>query len=101
MRKRTMQLCRKDEVRIYGGYPARPQLRHLGLDVPVKRGVDLDHVEALRHVVQGMLLAYAHARRIEHTLPVLVRPAGGTNANLVFRAHGTKDGRVAYQKVST
>jgi hypothetical protein len=67
-----MQLGREKEVGIHLGHNARPQLGNLRLDVTVKRGVDLDHVEAARHQFQRMLLPARHPRWIEDAFPVLV-----------------------------
>src|SRR5207247_8100253 len=44
-----------------------------------KRIIDLDHVEALRQQIKGMLLAMLHPRGIKNSLPIFVRPASRAN----------------------
>jgi len=74
--KGTMQFGRKQKPGIRVRNNARPEFREFGLDVPVKGGVDLDHIEAARHELERMLFAPGHTRWIKDAFPVLVRPSG-------------------------
>src|SRR5580698_8525140 len=65
-----MQLGGEGEFRIHGDF-AGPELGEFGLDVSVERSVDFER----------MLLAEAHAGRVESSVPVFVAPAGGANAD--------------------
>ena len=60
---------------------AAPQLAPLRLDVAVERGVDLEHVDVLRQVLDRML-RLLDLRRIDDAFPVFVRPAGSSNVNV-------------------
>src|ERR1700746_976362 len=80
MRKRPVQLRGEYEIRIGRNLPY-PELRQFGFDVPVKRSIDLDHVEEVGEVLEGVDLLSGDFRRVEDALPVLVGPSGHTDAN--------------------
>ena len=81
------KLRREVEIRIHPRNFAAPQAAKLGLDVPVKRSVDLDHVEKPRQIFQGVQFVASDFGRVKNPVPVFVRPAGSSNANLVGRLH--------------
>src|SRR5581483_3998900 len=71
MRESLVQLSGEKEVRIYRRCLAGPELADLRLDVPVKRCVDLDHLEILRQIFHWMLFSF-QLLGIDNSLPVLV-----------------------------
>ena len=86
----AMGLCVNERcslaVNIKFGFTAlarsHPEFRQVRLDVSVEGRVDLDHVDAARQDIERMLFAVLHPGRIEDSLPVFVRPAGSTDADL-------------------
>src|SRR5881628_499238 len=92
MGKGAMQFRGEHEFRIHRGRPMHPELGYVWLDVSVKRSIDLDHVEALRQQIKGMLLAMLHPRGIQNSLPIFVRPASRANAEGRCKQVSTADG---------
>src|ERR1700676_4847722 len=88
MRKRPVQLGGEYQLWIDRDL-ASPHFHQFRLDMPVKRSVDLHHIEALSQKFQRMLFPALHARRIENPIPVAIGPASRTDANLPPRFHGT------------
>ena len=79
--------CEK-EIRIDCGHFAAPELAPLRLQGAVKRSVDLGGVEETRQIFQRMLLAVLHARGIENSVPVFVRPSSGADADSLIEPVG-------------
>src|SRR5580700_58827 len=98
MGKRAMQFRGEHKLRIDRDL-THPKLGQFGLDVPVKRGIDLDHIETLRQKFQRMALPALHARRIKDAVPIFIAPTGRTDANLRECVHGSR--KVTELKVST
>src|SRR5271154_6460339 len=68
-----------------------PKLGQLRLDVPVKRRVDLDHIETLRQKFEGMAFPALHTRRIKDSVPIFIAPTGRADANLGECVHGRRE----------
>src|SRR5439155_23653025 len=85
--ERPVQLSGKKKTRIDLGNDPRPKPRNLRLDVSVKRSVDFDCIKAAGHDLQRMPLSSRHAGRVQDPFPVLVRPSGGTYADLAEWNH--------------
>src|SRR5438132_5469557 len=87
MRKRTMQFGGEHKISIHCKRLARPHLRQLRLDVPVKRSIDLYQIKALCQIFQRMFPSPLHPRRVKHTFPILIGPPGSADADLRRRFH--------------
>ncbi len=73
MRESAVQFCREPEIGIHARGHAAPLFPHSRLDMPVKRGVDLDQIEELRQIFDS---GVRFERVVNNPLPVLIRPAG-------------------------
>src|SRR5438132_5288996 len=82
MCKRTMQFRSEHKISIHCERLARPHLRQLRLDVPIKRRINLHQIEALRQIFQRMFPSTLHPRRIKHPFPILIRPPSSTDTDL-------------------
>src|SRR5215471_20924662 len=87
MRKGSVQLRGELEPRIHGSNFATPDLCEFRSDRTVKRCIDLDYVEELRHVFEGMNFARRQVIGIKDPRPVLIRPAGGADENVSLAFH--------------
>src|SRR5581483_613667 len=85
MRESLVQLGGEKEIRIYRLCLTGPELADLRLDVPVKRCVNLDHVEVLRQIFHRMLFSF-QLLGIDNSLPVLVGKSG--DADMEGLCHG-------------
>src|SRR5271165_1713972 len=91
MRKRTIELGGEQESGIDASRVAAPKLAPLRLDVPVEGGIDLQHVDELRHVLDGMLRLF-ELRRVHDPFPVLVGPPCGSDVDARGESHRWRQG---------
>src|SRR5207302_2387549 len=78
MREAAVDLRGELEVAVRG-HAARPALRVTRRRDPVERRVDLDRIEVLREVREGV--EARSVLRIDDPFPVFVAPTGGTDTN--------------------
>ena len=81
MSERPMQLRGEKKIRIDRVRLSRPQSPQFRPYVPIKRGVDFDHVEESRQKFDGVDFLARHFRRIQNPVPVLIRPPGSPDAD--------------------
>ena len=89
MGKGPVELRGEQEPGIHGARFAAPQLSPFGFDVAVERGIDLEHVEVARHVLDGVVRLF-DLRRIDDAFPVLVRPARSSHVDVRLRCHSSR-----------
>src|SRR5690348_16794789 len=85
MRKGAVQLCRKNKITIHARGHAAPLFSYCRLDVTVKRRVDLDQIEKVRQIFNAF--ARLERRRVDNSLPILIRPARHADFDLAAGVH--------------
>ena len=74
MCKSAVQLRGKKKFRICRRIAA-PTFCHAGLDVAVKRSINLNRIEVAGEIFNRMLLSLLEVNGIDNALPILVSPA--------------------------
>src|SRR5262249_16472535 len=87
MSERSKQFGSENKILVNASHAPAPDLRPLRLKRSVEGGVDLNHIEKLRQVLERVDLLAGQIIRIEHTIPVLVGPSCRANHNFAATLH--------------